>query len=498
LTIHEALDRMRRGEVSSVELTRAVLERIAAVDNAIHAYITVLPESALAQAAAADARRARGEHSPLLGIPLAIKDVICTRGIRTTCGSRILKDFAPPYDATVVRRLRQAGAILLGKTNTDEFAMGSSTEYSAFFATANPWDLARVPGGSSGGSAAAVAAGMALGALGSDTGGSVRQPAALCGIVGLKPTYGRVSRYGLVAHGSSLDQIGPLVRDVEDAAILLSVIAGHDCLDSTTLAAPVADYARDLRDGDGLKGLRVGVPKEYFIAGMDAGVEAAVRAALEVMSDAGARLVEVSLPLTEYCIPIYYLIATAEASSNLARYDGVRYGLRVDGDEMWRTFFDTRAAGFGAEVKRRIMLGTYALSAGYYDAYYLKAQQARTLLRRDFERAWQQVDVLACPTSPTVAFQAGQKVDDPLQMYLSDVFTVALNLAGMCGISVPCGFSAGLPVGLQLMGPALGEGRLLRAAHAYEQATEWRERRPQIPNGKWQVPVAARCRSSVI
>jgi aspartyl-tRNA(Asn)/glutamyl-tRNA(Gln) amidotransferase subunit A len=485
LTIHEARAHLRRGEVSSVELTQALLDRIAQVDGKVHAYITLLAEAALAQAAAADEHRARGDDAPLLGIPLAIKDVICTRGVPTMCGSRILKHFIPPYNATAVRRLIEAGAVLLGKTNTDEFAMGSSTEYSAFFATANPWDLTRVPGGSSGGSAAAVAAGMAPGALGSDTGGSIRQPASMCGIVGIKPTYGRVSRYGLVAHGSSLDQIGPLVRDVEDAAILLGVIAGHDPLDSTSLDRPIDDYVKNMRQGDGLKGLRVGVPREYFIEGMEVGVEAAVRSALQVMAAAGAELVEVSLPLTEYCIPVYYLISTAEASSNLARYDGVRYGQRVEGDDMWRTFFETRAAGFGPEVKRRIMLGTYALSAGYYDAYYLKAQQARTLLRRDFERAWQQVDVLACPVSPTVAFRTGQKVDDPLQMYLSDVFTVALNLAGMCGISVPCGFSDGLPVGLQLMGPALGESTILRAAYAYEQATDWHGRRP----GCVQVPV---------
>jgi aspartyl-tRNA(Asn)/glutamyl-tRNA(Gln) amidotransferase subunit A len=478
LTIHEARALLGRGEITSVELTRAVLDCIAALDSRVHAYITVRAEAALEQAQEADRRRAQGDDTPLLGIPLAIKDVICTKGVTTTCGSRILHDFVPPYDATVVGRLRDAGAVLLGKTNTDEFAMGSSTEYSAFFPTANPWDLERVPGGSSGGSAAAVACGMALGALGSDTGGSVRQPAALCGIVGLKATYGRVSRYGLVAHGSSLDQIGPLAHDAEDAAILLKVIAGRDRLDSTSLDAPVPDYVTEMKLGDGLEGLKVGVPREYFIEGIEPGVETAVRAALQAMADAGAELIEVSLPHTEYCIPIYYLIATAEASSNLARYDGVRYGMRIDGADMWQTYFDTRQAGFGAEVKRRIMLGTYVLSAGYYDAYYLKAQQARTLLRRDFEHAWQQVDLLASPVSPTVAFKMGQKVDDPLQMYLSDVFTVSLNLAGICGISVPCGFSGGLPVGLQLMGPALGEGLVLRAAHAYQQATDWHTRRP--------------------
>jgi aspartyl-tRNA(Asn)/glutamyl-tRNA(Gln) amidotransferase subunit A len=481
LSIHVALDLLRRGALSARELTQAYLERIAALDGLLHAYITVTAEEALEQARRADERRAHGEDAPLLGIPLAIKDVICTRGVRTTCGSRILENFVPPYDATVVVRLRQAGAVLLGKTNTDEFTMGSSTEHSAFFTTANPWDLERVPGGSSGGSAAAVAAGCAMGALGSDTGGSVRQPAALCGVVGLKPTYGRVSRYGLVAHGSSLDQIGVLTRDVHDAALLLRVIAGRDPHDATSLDAPVPDYVQEMFQDTGLRGVKVGVPREYFIAGIEPGVESAVREALRVMEEAGANLVEVSLPHTQYGIPIYYLIATAEASSNLARYDGVRYGLRVEGTDMWQTFFRTRALGFGREVKRRIMLGTYALSAGYYDAYYLKAQQARTLLRRDFERALQQVDVLACPTTPDVAFRIGQKLDDPLQMYLSDVFTVSLNLAGMCGISLPCGFVDGLPVGLQLMGPPLGEGLLLRVAHAYQQRTDWHTHRPPLP-----------------
>jgi aspartyl-tRNA(Asn)/glutamyl-tRNA(Gln) amidotransferase subunit A len=481
LTIHEAQAMLGRGEISSLELTQSVLSRVLDVDNALRAYINLLPEEALAQAEAADRRRAAGEDAPLLGIPVAIKDVICTRGVTTTCGSRILESFVPPFDATAVARLRAAGAVLLGKTNTDEFAMGSSTEYSAFFPTGNPWDLERVPGGSSGGSAAAVAAGEVLGAFGTDTGGSIRQPAALCGVVGLKPTYGRVSRYGLVAHGSSLDQIGPLARSVEDAAILLGCVAGHDPLDSTSLDVPVPDYLREMKSGAGLKGMRVGVPREYFGGeGIEVGVEAAVRAALDLLVDLGAELIDISLPHTEYCIPIYYLIATAEASSNLARYDGVRYGLREDAPDMWGTYYDTRRGGFGPEVKRRIMLGTYALSAGYYDAYYLKAQQARTLLRLDFERAWEQVDLIASPTSPTVAFKMGQKVDDPLQMYLTDVFTVSLNLAGMCGISIPCGFSDGMPVGLQFMGPALGESVILRAAYAYEQATEWHKRRPSV------------------
>jgi aspartyl-tRNA(Asn)/glutamyl-tRNA(Gln) amidotransferase subunit A len=480
LTIHQAQALLRSGQISSVELTQTVLDRILAIDNDVRAYLSLLPEEALAQAEAADRRRAAGDDTPVLGVPLAIKDVICTQGVTTTCGSRILENFVPPFDATAVARLRAAGAVFLGKTNTDEFAMGSSTEHSAFFTTGNPWDLGRVPGGSSGGSAAAVAAGEALGAFGTDTGGSIRQPASLCGIVGLKPTYGRVSRYGLVAHGSSLDQIGTLARDVEDAAILLGCIAGHDRLDSTSLDAPVPDYVQEMKSGSGLKGLRVGVPREYFIEGMEPGVEAAVRAALGVMASQGAQIIEVSLPRTEYAIPIYYLVSTAEASSNLARYDGVRYGLRVEGADMWQTYYDTREANLGPEVKRRIMLGTYVLSAGYYDAYYLKAQQARTLLRQDFERAWEKVDVLACPTSPSVAFKLGQKMDDPLQMYLSDVFTVSLNLVGLCGISVPCGFADGMPVGLQLMGPALGESTILRAAYAYEQATEWHTRRPPL------------------
>jgi aspartyl-tRNA(Asn)/glutamyl-tRNA(Gln) amidotransferase subunit A len=480
LTIHAALAGLERREISALELTQAVLARIDALDQRVRAYLLVLPEAALAQARAADRRRAAGQAGPLEGVPLAIKDVLCTQGVRTTCGSRILQDFVPPYDASAVARLRAAGAVILGKTNTDEFAMGSSTEHSAFFTTCNPWDLERVPGGSSGGSAAAVAAGMALGAFGTDTGGSVRQPAAMCGVVGLKPTYGRVSRYGLVAHGSSLDQIGPLARDVQDAAVLLNVVAGHDPLDSTSLDVPLPDYVAGLKAGADLKGLRVGVPRQYFVDGMESGVEAAVRAALQVLAALGAEVIEVSLPHTRYGIPIYYLISTAEASSNLARYDGVRYGLRVNGPDMWQTYYDTRQAGFGPEVKRRIMLGTYALSAGYYDAYYLKAQQARTLLRGDFERAFQQVDVLACPVSPSVAFKIGQKVDDPLQMYLTDIFTVSLNLVGLCGISVPCGMSDDMPVGLQLIGPALGESTILRVGYAYEQATPWHTRRPAL------------------
>lgn len=487
LTIHQARALLDAGEISAVELTQAVLDRILAVDNAVKAYLTLTPETALEQARAADDLRRgqgqaprQGQALSLRGIPIAIKDIICTAGIPTTCGSRILENFVPPYDATVVARLKAASAVILGKTNTDEFAMGSSTENSAFFPTHNPWDLDRVPGGSSGGSAAAVAAEECLGALGTDTGGSVRQPAALCGIVGLKPTYGRVSRYGLIAFASSLDQVGVLTRDVTDAAILLNVIAGHDPLDSTSLDVPVPDYTAALT-GD-IRGMRVGVPREYFIPGMQPEVEAAVRAALEKLADLGAELVEVSLPHTDYALPVYYLIAPAEASANLARYDGIRYGLRIASDSLEDTYKQTRGQGFGPEVKRRIMLGTYALSAGYYDAYYLKAQKVRTLIKGDFDRAFEQVDVIAAPTSPTTAFRIGEKTDDPIQMYLSDIFTLSVNLAGICGINVPCGFDAqGLPIGMQIMGPALGEMTVLRVAYAYEQATDWHTRRPPLP-----------------
>jgi len=481
LTIHEARALLDAGEISAVELTQAVLDRILTVDNNVRAYLTLTPELALEQARAADAARAYkdGPSSPLLGIPLAIKDVLCTAGIPTTCGSRILENFIPPYDATVVARLKAAGAVILGKTNTDEFAMGSSTENSAFFPTRNPWDLERVPGGSSGGSAAAVAAGECLGALGTDTGGSVRQPAALCGVVGLKPTYGRVSRYGLIAFASSLDQVGVLTRDVTDAAILFSVIAGYDPQDSTSMDVPVPDYTAALT-GD-IRGMRVGVPKEYFVPGMQPEVEAAVRAAVEKLAERGAEVIEVSLPHTDYALPVYYLLAPAEASANLARYDGVRYGLRVIGSSLEETYKQTRGQGFGPEVKRRIMLGTYALSAGYYDAYYLKAQKVRTLIKGDFDRAFEQVDVIVTPTSPTTAFRIGEKTDDPIQMYLSDIFTLSMNLAGICGISIPCGFDRqGLPIGLQVMGPALGEMAVLRVAYAYEQATDWHTRRPVL------------------
>jgi aspartyl-tRNA(Asn)/glutamyl-tRNA(Gln) amidotransferase subunit A len=481
LTIHEASKRLAAGEFTAVELTEAVLERILAVDNDVKAYLTLTPEEALEQARAADERRAAGEDGLLLGIPLAIKDVICTKGIPTTCSSRILENFVPPYDATAVARLKAAGAVLLGKTNNDEFAMGSSTENSAFFTTHNPWDLDRVPGGSSGGSAAAVAADECLGALGTDTGGSVRQPASLCGVVGLKPTYGRVSRYGLIAFASSLDQIGVLTKDVRDAAILLEAIAGHDPRDSTSMDVPVPGYDGGLQDSGGLAGVRVGVPREYFIEGMEPEVEAGVRAAIEKLAHLGAEVREVSLPHTDCALPVYYLIAPAEASANLARYDGVRYGLRADSDGLDEMYHATRGQGFGPEVKRRIMLGAYALSAGYYDAYYLKAQKVRTLIKGDFDAAFEQVDVIVGPVSPSTAFRIGEKIDDPLQMYLSDVFTLSMNLAGICGLSLPCGFDReGLPIGLQVMGPAFGEERVLQVGYAYEQATDWHTRRPPL------------------
>jgi aspartyl-tRNA(Asn)/glutamyl-tRNA(Gln) amidotransferase subunit A len=478
LTLTEASALLRAGQVTSVELTQAALDRILAVDNDIQAFLTLTPELAMEAAQAADERLARGSHTPLLGIPIAVKDVLCVEGVPCTCGSRILEDFVPPYSATAVAKLQALGAVILGKTNTDEFAMGSSTENSAYFTSHNPWDLERVPGGSSGGSAAAVAAGMAFAALGTDTGGSVRQPASFCGVVGLKPSYGRVSRYGLVAFASSLDQAGVLARSVADAAVMLGAMAGHDPHDSTSMPVPVPDYVQALKKSD-LRGLRVGVPGEYFIAGMQPQVEQAVRAAIKLMRELGATVQAVSLPHTDYALPVYYLIAPAEASANLARYDGVRYGPRREGVDMWDSYHQTRGQGFGPEVKRRIMLGTYALSAGYYDAYYLKAQQVRTLIKGDFDRAWEQVDVIASPVSPTTAFKIGEKVDDPLQMYLSDVFTLSANLAGLCGISVPCGFDEnGLPIGLQLMAPAFEETRLLQAAHAYEQATEWHKRPP--------------------
>ena len=479
LTVSAARDGLRSGTWTSEELTTGYLERIRSVDPSVHAFLHVADELALAKAAEADRVRAEGhgEPPPLLGVPLAVKDVLSTQEMDTTCGSRILKGYRPPFTATAVERLQAAGSVLLGKTNTDEFAMGSSTENSGYGPTRNPWDLTRVPGGSSGGSAAAVACGLAPGALGTDTGGSVRQPAAFCGIVGLKPSYGRISRYGLVAFGSSLDQIGPLCRSVEDAALLLEVMAGRDPRDSTTVPEPVPAYSRDL-DGD-VSGLKLGVPEEYFIDGMQPEVEGRVRDAVEHMAGLGAEIVPVSLPHTDMALPVYYLVVTAEASANLSRYDGVRFGHSAQAGSMTENYRQTRAQGFGDEVKRRIMLGTYALSVGYYDAYYLKAQQVRTLIKRDFDRVFEQVDLLICPATPTTAFEIGDRVDDPLSMYLADVFTLSVNLAGVCGISLPCGTdAAGLPVGLQLIGPHLGEQALLNAAHAYESTTDWHTRVP--------------------
>jgi aspartyl-tRNA(Asn)/glutamyl-tRNA(Gln) amidotransferase subunit A len=481
-TIHALHDRLASGALRADELTEAVLARIEALEPQVRAYITVTTDLARRQAAAAQEAFTRGEvRSPLQGIPLAVKDNLCTRGIRTTCASRMLERFVPPYEATVIRRLQQAGAVLVGKTNMDEFAMGSSTETSHFATTRNPWgDLERVPGGSSGGSAAAVAADLCIAALGSDTGGSIRLPAAMTGVVGLKPTYGRVSRYGLVAFASSLDQIGPLTKDVRDAALLLRAIAGHDRCDSTSADMPVPEYTSVLERG--IEGLRLGVPKEYFVAGMDAEVEQAVQAGIDTLRGLGADLVEVSLPHTRYAVATYYILATAEASSNLARYDGVRFGLRAaeyhDLSEMYQR---TRAAGFGAEVKRRIMLGTYALSAGYYDAYYRKAQQLRTLFRQDFQAAFRQCDALLTPVSPVPAFRLGERLDDPLQMYLTDIFTIPVNLAGLPALSIPCGFtSQDLPVGMQIIAPPFHEETMLQVAAAFEAVTDFHTRKPAL------------------
>ena len=486
LTLTEAAELLRRREVSSVDLTRAAFERIAALDGRIHAFLTLTEDLAMEQAGRADERLARGEDGPLTGVPSAIKDVICTQGVETTCGSRILKGFVPPYDAQVIERLNEAGFVMLGKTNMDEFAMGSSGENSAFGPTANPWALDRVPGGSSSGSAAAVAAGMAYYALGSDTGGSIRQPAALSGVVGLKPTYGRVSRYGLVAFASSLDQIGPFARSVRDAALVFQAIAGHDARDSTSAPVDVPDIASSLQD-ENLRGVRIGVPMEYFVEGMDDSVREAVTGAINQMASLGAEVDwEVSLPSTGHALSVYYIIAPSEASANLARYDGVKYGYAcTDGASMWENMEKTRQHGFGDEVKRRIMLGTYALSAGYYDAYYLKAQKVRTLIRREFDAAFEKYDVLVAPVSPTPAFKIGEKTGDPLQMYLSDVCTLPVNIAGLPGMSVPCGFAtaedgARLPIGVQIIAKPFDEATLFRVAHTYEQSTEWRRERPEL------------------
>ncbi len=469
LTALAARDRIARGEITAADLLESVLGRIREVEDRVHAYITITDDLAREQALAVDAARARGETlGPLAGVPVALKDIICTEGVRTTCGSKILGNFVPPFDATVAERLRAAGAVLVGKANMDEFAMGSSTEHSAFGCTRNPRDPDRIPGGSSGGSAAAVAAGEALAALGTDTGGSVRQPASHCGVVGLKPTYGRVSRYGVVAYASSLDQVGPIARDAADCALMLGVIAGHDPRDSTSIPAPVPDFLGTLDQG--VAGLTIGIPREYFGEGIDPGVRRAVQEGIAGLEAAGGKTREVALPHTPYAVAAYYVIAAAEASSNLARYDGVKYGFRAKGAanllDMYRR---TRSEGLGAEVKRRIMLGTYALSSGYYDAYYRKAQTVRTLIRRDFDEAFARCDVLVTPVAPTPAFRLGEKLDDPLQMYLSDIFTIPVNLAGIPAISVPCGESAeGLPIGMQILGPPLGEETIFRVARAWE------------------------------
>ena len=479
LTIHKAHKLLKSRQLSSVELTRAYLERISRVDSQVQAFVTVTDELALQQAEAADRLLAGNDISPLTGIPVLIKDVICTKGVRTTCSSKILENLVPPYDATVVEKLKACNAVIIGKANMDEFAMGSSTENSAFFPTHNPWDLSRVPGGSSGGSAAAVAAGETVFALGSDTGGSIRQPAGFCSVVGFKPTYGRVSRYGLVAFASSLDQIGPLTRDVTDCALVMNAIAGHDSRDSTSAPQPVPDYTKCLNAD--LKGIRIGVPKEYFVEGMQAEVAAAIEAAVKQLEELGAEIDrEVSLPHTPYALAVYYIIAPSEASANLARYDGVKYGFSYQAPSMWESLEKTRQFGFGAEVKRRIMLGTYALSAGYYDAYYVKAQKVRTLIRREFDQAFEKYDALVTPTSPTVPFKIGEKVDDPLQMYLSDVCTLPINIAGLPAISIPAGFADDLPIGMQIISKPFGEEMILKVAHAYEQSTEWHKRGPPI------------------
>jgi aspartyl-tRNA(Asn)/glutamyl-tRNA(Gln) amidotransferase subunit A len=474
LTAHEAHEGLRRREFTSVELTESVLERVARVEPTINAYITLTAELALEQAREADAKLAAGTATPLTGIPVGVKDLIITKGVRTTAGSKMLENFIPPYDSHVYENLRRAGAVMIGKCNMDEFAMGSSTEHSAFGPTRNPWNPELVPGGSSGGSAAAVAAGECLVALGSDTGGSIRQPAALCGQVGLDPTYGRVSRYGIIAFGSSLDQVGPIGRDVEDVATMLDCIGGHDPRDSTTNPEPMPDLRHYL--GRDIRGIRIGVPKEYFISGMEPGVAARIEEALALFESLGAVVDrEVSLPSTEHALAVYYIIAPSEASANLARYDGVKYGFSDrSAPTMWENMEQTRAKGFGNEVKRRIMLGTYALSAGYYDAYYLKAQKVRTIISREFAEAFEKYDVLVTPTSPTVAFALGAKVDDPFAMYLNDIYTLPASVAGLPAISVPCGFSDGLPVGMQIIGNFFDEGRILQVAHAYEQASGYR------------------------
>ncbi len=481
LSAYQLAQQIKQKKMSCREVTDEFLRRIEQVEERVKAFVTVLPEEARKRADALDRRVASGEDIGALGgVPVAVKDLICTKGIRTTCSSKMLENFVPPYDAHVAERLAADGAVMIGKANMDEFAMGSSTENSAFFPTRNPWDLNRVPGGSSGGSTAAVAALEAPLALGSDTGGSIRQPAAYCGCVGLKPTYGLVSRYGLIAFASSLDQIGPITNDVRDSALLLQSIAGHDRRDSTSINRPLPNYL-DALTGD-VKGLRIGVPKEFFAQGVESYVVDAVRAAIDKLCELGAEAVEVSMPSAEYALATYYIIAPSEASSNLAKYDGVQYGLRVDeaGDDIVAMYSKSRAAGFGHEVQHRIMIGTHALSSGFYDAYYLKAQKVRTLIRRDFERAFEKCDILATPTAPTTAFEIGSKTDDPFAMKLADVCTIPVNMAGLPGLSLPCGLHQGLPIGLQLIGNLLDESTILRAAHAYEQATAWHTQRAEL------------------
>ncbi len=476
-TVAELSAGLRAGEFSSVELSKALLARIERLNPGLNALVTVTAEQALAQAQAADALRAAGKAGPLTGIPLAHKDIFCTQGVRTSCGSRMLDNFVAPYDATVVERLQAAGMVMLGKTNMDEFAMGSSNETSFYGPVGNPWDVQTVPGGSSGGSAAAVAAGLVPIATGTDTGGSIRQPAALCGISGLKPTYGRISRYGMIAFASSLDQAGPMARSAEDLALLLNAMAGFDERDSTSLEHAVPDYTATLAES--IQGLKIGLPKEYFGEGLDPEVAKTVEAAIDEYRRLGAEVKEISLPNTALAVPVYYVIAPAEASSNLSRFDGVRFGYRCqDPVDLLDLYKRSRGEGFGAEVKRRIMVGTYALSAGYYDAYYLKAQQVRRMIRDDFSRAFEQVDVIMGPTSPTAAFKLGERAADPLQMYLSDVYTIAVNLAGVPGMSIPAGFARGMPVGLQIVGDYFAEGRLLNVAHKFQQATDWHRRLP--------------------
>ena len=481
LTTHEAHELLKQRKISSAELTKSVLKRIAEVEGKVHACVTIVEDIALKEAKQVDNYiRTAHEITPLTGIPTLIKDVICTEGIRTTCGSKMLENFVPPYDATVIEKLKAQKAVIVGKTNMDEFAMGSSTEHSAFFPTHNPWDLSRVPGGSSGGSAVAVSTGEAIYALGSDTGGSIRQPAALCSVVGLKPTYGRVSRFGLVAFASSLDQIGPMTKDVTDCALVMNVIAGYDSRDSTSVPYPVPDYTRQLIPD--IKGLRIGIPREYFVEGMQDQVRADLEAAIDKLRELGAEIDwEVSLPHTKYALAVYYILAPSEASANLARYDGVKYGFSErDASNVIETTERTRQVGFGPEVKRRIMLGTYALSTGYYDAYYLKAQKVRTLIKQEFDQAFEKYDALVTPTSPIVPFKLGEKLEDPMQMYLSDVCTLPINIAGIPAISLPAGFADSLPIGMQIMGKPFSEEILLRIAFAYEQATDWYKRKPPL------------------